>query len=367
MWVHVWIAQQTENSRKLKALLIHYAKADSKKEKVIEAICILHLELNEALFWRVGQLFSGVQVTNSVGVKCLNDSKTPLQSLFWQCNFKNCDDIGTIKQAAARPGENIDVCFPVIAMRLSVYWTLFWKGTAQGSNRAHGCFVCSLFFCQSSASHGTRLLSLLFTTDSSIKSCKQHCRKKITRSYKVLLGIIDGNLRAGQKAEHLHNSFQHLFSFRIQMKGNESKWIVQIHVNVSSSQTWSYESFKCKYFQLKIDLAATSCYLGKRWWQEAWFMITHKQIMESWIKELLLQSATLRTSYLDVKLCTVWLFQHLFFITASHYCQNPSPPLHAYIHHPARRPHAPQLISIAFWLIKDLRHMPPLKVFFNTT
>lgn len=41
---------ETEHSMNLKALLLHYAKADSKKEEVIEAICILHLELNEALF-----------------------------------------------------------------------------------------------------------------------------------------------------------------------------------------------------------------------------------------------------------------------------------------------------------------------------
>lgn len=42
---------EREHSMNLKALLLHYAKADSKKEEVRKAICILHLELNEALFW----------------------------------------------------------------------------------------------------------------------------------------------------------------------------------------------------------------------------------------------------------------------------------------------------------------------------
>jgi len=41
---------ETEHSMNLEALLFHYAKADSKKEEVLEVICILHLELNEALF-----------------------------------------------------------------------------------------------------------------------------------------------------------------------------------------------------------------------------------------------------------------------------------------------------------------------------
>ena len=50
---------ETEHSMNLEALLFHYAKADSKKEEVLEVICILHLELNEALFWRKGQLFLG--------------------------------------------------------------------------------------------------------------------------------------------------------------------------------------------------------------------------------------------------------------------------------------------------------------------
>lgn len=45
-----------EHSRDLKALLLHYAKAHGKKEEVTEAICILHLELNEAAFWRAGRL-----------------------------------------------------------------------------------------------------------------------------------------------------------------------------------------------------------------------------------------------------------------------------------------------------------------------
>lgn len=47
---------ETGHSMNLKALLLHYAKADSKKEEVIKAICILHVGLNEALF-EEGQLF----------------------------------------------------------------------------------------------------------------------------------------------------------------------------------------------------------------------------------------------------------------------------------------------------------------------
>lgn len=49
-YVYGLIAQQKQHSVNLKALLSHYAKADSKKEEVIKPICILHLELNEALF-----------------------------------------------------------------------------------------------------------------------------------------------------------------------------------------------------------------------------------------------------------------------------------------------------------------------------
>lgn len=60
----------------LKALLLHYAKADSKKEEVIKAICILHVGLNEALF-EEGQLFffflgySGDYLNRSKVPKCL--------------------------------------------------------------------------------------------------------------------------------------------------------------------------------------------------------------------------------------------------------------------------------------------------------
>lgn len=56
-------------------------------------------------------------------------------------------------------------------------------------------------------------------------------------------------------------------------------------------------------------------------------MITCDQIMENWMKQLLLQRACLKTNHLNVELCSLWISQGFFFIFGTLYSRDPSPAL----------------------------------------
>lgn len=57
-------------------------------------------------------------------------------------------------------------------------------------------------------------------------------------------------------------------------------------------------------------------------------MITCDQIMENWMKQLLLQRACLKTNHLNVELCSLWISQGFFFIFGTLYSRDPSPALY---------------------------------------